>query len=181
MPTKSNAPQTYWLPLEAVDTTTCASLAGTSGAINAGATVQDPVDSVNLLGTIVGGQIEATVDDDVAAYYGGPIEIAILILPPNLTLPANPVASGSGTWQKFLKEYDQFMWLRGNMTPVPPSLSSSYRRTWYWQFQLTTARQIPARGSTIAWAFYNANGTALGASARATILLDLYLVLQGSS
>jgi len=177
MPTRSSAPQTYWLPLD-YDSTGIASLGAGDAYLDGGIAIADPVDSVNQVGTIVGGQIEAVLyNGDVGSRYAP--EFCVWLLPPNVALPGNPAAAGTSAWNKLLKEYENYVWLRGNMDRWPLGNVSADGDSFVWKMQLTTSRKVNVRGTKVAFAIWNADPSiAYGSGAGFQVLLDLYMILQ---
>lgn len=161
---------TYFWPLLASRDPWPASLASLSCAWKY-KPFQDPIDSVNLRGTVLGGTLEVTLyDGGPASAMSEPPEVFIGIVPATISFPTAPTEAA-------LKEYEDFLWLRQTMFPTYNHAAAATSNTWKALFKLTTKRKFP-RGARLGIGIMNEDTSAFTASAVGGFRGDFYIFLE---
>lgn len=157
-----------WLPQSVTQDTAIASLAAGASVALSGPTIQDPADSTNQIGTIVGGHIDVSVSDAGASEVMSPPHVILCLFRPGETPPSTLNTAA------LLKKAEGYIWMQSLMKKQPKS-NSATQSLWAHRFVLGTKRVIDTKGTKIIPYVFNRSNVAFGAGATAEHNYDLYL------
>ncbi len=169
-PARANKPDVYWWPVNTDQQTTCQNL-GPRNSATLLIALQDPVDNINLRGTIVGGQIEVLLYDAAVSSFVSAPELIVGIWPATINPPANYTSAG-------MKEYEEYIWYRQLMDPQYTHVAANAANFWKGAIKLSTQRKVPQRGERIGIGILNHDASPCGAGAMLEVLCDLYWILD---
>lgn len=133
--------------------------------------IQDPIDSTNLRGTIVGGTLEVFLADASGTEIQSPPELIIGLWPTAVT----PVGYTTAAW----KEQEDFIWFRQLMDPLYQHVAAGSTRQWKAHVDFRTKRKVYQRGMRLGMGILNHDtATSFGAAAGVGWMGDLYLILD---